>query len=52
MAQILPDRGFRNHLIVYVAVNLLLLVVNLLTTPGRLWFVWPLVGWGIGLVAA
>ena len=51
MKQILQDRDFRNHLIAYVAVNLLLLAVNLLSTPAKLWFVWPLLGWGIGLVA-
>ncbi len=31
--------------------NLLLIVVNLLTTPNHLWFYWPLVGWGIGIIA-
>jgi hypothetical protein len=35
---------------VYVLVNLLLVGINLLT-PGRLWFYWPLLGWGIGLLA-
>jgi len=42
-------RGFYIHLIVYICVNLLLLVVNLLTTPRFLWFLFPLFGWGIGL---
>ena len=51
MTQILQDRGFRHHLITYAAINLLLLVVNLLFTPEHLWFFWPLLGWGIGIVA-
>ncbi len=43
-------RGFITHLFVYVAVNLLLVIVNLRTTPNVLWFQWPLLGWGLGLV--
>ena len=41
--------GFFIHLTVYTAVNLLLIIINLLTSPGHLWFYWPLIGWGIGL---
>jgi hypothetical protein len=41
--------GFYIHLAVYVGVNLLLLIINLTTSPGYLWFKWPLMGWGIGL---
>jgi len=44
-------RGFYGHAAVFVAVNLLLLAINLLTAPDRLWFYWPLLGWGIGLAA-
>lgn len=43
--------GFYIHLAAYVVVNALLVGVNLLTTPGRLWFFWPLLGWGTGLLA-
>lgn len=43
-------RGFYTHLSVYLAVNAGLLVINLLSSPGRLWVVWPLAGWGIGLL--
>jgi hypothetical protein len=39
------------HLFVYVAVNALLIVVNLLTTPGYYWFLFPLIGWGLLLAA-
>lgn len=41
--------GFFVHLAVYAGVNLLLIIINLLTAPGTLWFQWPLLGWGIGL---
>ncbi len=43
--------GFRSHATVYAVVNAGLAAVNLATSPGYLWFVWPLGGWGIGLLA-
>lgn len=42
--------GFYIHLTVYVLVNLLLLAINLETSPGRLWFLWSLCGWGVGVI--
>jgi uncharacterized RDD family membrane protein YckC len=42
-------KGFYAHLIVYVVVNAVLVAINLLITPGFLWFLFPLFGWGIGL---
>jgi protein-S-isoprenylcysteine O-methyltransferase Ste14 len=41
--------GFFSHLGAYVVVNLILLVLNLVQSPGDLWFYWPLLGWGIGV---
>jgi hypothetical protein len=41
--------GFYIHLAVYVGVNVLLIIINLSTSSGYLWFKWPLLGWGIGL---
>ena len=41
--------GFYIHLAVYVGVNILLIVINLITSSEYLWFKWPLIGWGIGL---
>jgi two-component system LytT family sensor kinase len=32
-------------------VNILLLLINLLTSPWSLWFYWPLLGWGITVAA-
>jgi uncharacterized membrane protein len=43
--------GFYIHLAAYLGVNALLLGINLATTPGRLWVRWPLMGWGVGLLA-
>lgn len=43
--------GFRTHALVYVLVNAGLLAINLLTSPGTLWFYWPLIGWSVGLAA-
>ena len=43
--------GFFIHLTAYLVVNALLISINFATTPGRLWFHWPLMGWGIGLLA-
>lgn len=42
--------GFYMHLAVYIFVNGLLIVINLMTSPGTYWFLWPLFGWGIGLL--
>lgn len=41
---------FYRHLAIYVAVNVLLVVINLLTSPETLWFIWALLGWGIAIV--
>lgn len=43
--------GFYIHLTAYVSVNVLLIAINLLTSTHYLWFVWALLGWGIGLLA-
>ena len=43
-------KGFYTHAAIYVLVNIMLFVINLLTGGGW-WFYWPLLGWGIGLGA-
>ena len=43
--------GLYIHATVYAAVNVLLITINLSTATGKLWFQWPLLGWGIGLLA-
>ncbi|MDA1049645.1 MAG: 2TM domain-containing protein [Planctomycetota bacterium] len=42
--------GFHIHLVAYITVNLLLVFINYSTSPQYLWFRWPLLGWGIGLL--
>ncbi len=43
--------GFWIHAFIYFAVNACLVSANLLTTPHVLWSVFPVLGWGIGLLA-
>ncbi|MBX3026628.1 2TM domain-containing protein [bacterium] len=40
--------GFYTHLLWYLGIIALLALINLLTTPYP-WFIWPAIGWGIGL---
>src|SRR5436309_2502624 len=48
-ARVQQLRNFYVHAAVYVFVNLLLLLINLLTDASSLWFYWPLLGWGIAV---
>ncbi len=50
MERVEEIKGFYIHLFIYILVNLALFLLNLLTSPGRWWFYWPLFGWGIGLM--
>ena len=43
--------GLRIHVTVYVGVQLLLVSVWALAGAGYPWFLYPLLGWGIGLAA-
>ena len=43
------EAAFRRHLASFVVVNAFLFALNILTSPGHLWAVYPLLGWGIGL---
>ncbi len=42
--------GFYTHLSVYVAVIALLAAIDLLYSPGTIWFHWPMLGWGSAVV--
>jgi len=47
------DRAFRRlrrHVLIYAAVIGALFLIDLLT-PGPLWFLWPMFGWGFALAA-
>jgi hypothetical protein len=43
-------KGFYIHLFIYIVVNVALFLLNLSSSPGRWWFYWPFLGWGIGLL--
>jgi len=43
-------KGFRTHAIVYAVINAFLALIWWLTGAGFPWFVFPLGGWGIGLL--
>ena len=49
--RIQAKRGFRVHFAVYLAVNALLVLIWAATGAGYFWPVWPILGWGIGVVA-
>lgn len=40
---------FIEHFLIYIVVNPLLVILNLLVSPGFLWSFIVIVGWGIGL---
>ena len=43
-------REFHEHLIAYVIVNLMLVTINLVTSPDKLWFYWVTIFWGFGVI--
>jgi transcriptional regulator with XRE-family HTH domain len=40
-------KQYDKKLIVFLLVNLMLFIINILTTPEHLWFIYPLLGWGV-----
>ncbi len=48
--QVKRERGFYVHAAVFTAIMALLFAIDFLTTPGRFWIQWPLLGWGAGLL--
>ncbi len=43
-------KGFYGNLTAYIGVNIILLIINLWTSPEYLWFFWPLMWWGLGVI--
>jgi hypothetical protein len=43
-------KGFYSNLTSYILVNLILLFINLIYSPDYLWFYWPLLWWGLGVL--
>src|SRR6266536_3100353 len=51
VAQLKKQRDFRGHLLVYVLVNSFLVLIWAMTgRHGFFWPVFPIVGWGIGVI--
>lgn len=51
LAHVRKVKSFYVHLTQYLIVISILAVVNLTSYPNYLWFVWPALGWGLGLLA-
>ena len=43
-------KGFYIHLVAYIFVNILLILIWFFTGAGFPWFIFPLGGWGIGIL--
>ncbi len=43
-------RDFRTHVVTYVVVNGVFVGIWAVTGAGYFWPIWPLLGWGVGLV--
>jgi len=43
-------RDFYRNLLTYVGINILLIIINLITSPGSLWFYWVTIFWGIAIL--
>ncbi|WP_333694566.1 2TM domain-containing protein [Flavobacterium sp.] len=43
-------KGFYIHFICYVIVISLMVYLNLKFSPEHLWFFYPMLGWGVGLI--
>ncbi|AXO93857.1 histidine kinase [Bacillus anthracis] len=43
-------KAFYIHLALYILVNLMLFFINISSDSSKLWFLYPLGGWGIGIV--
>jgi hypothetical protein len=43
-------KGFYGNLTAFIVVNIGLIFINLYTSPNYMWFYWPLMWWGLGVV--
>ena len=50
LERVKAKREFKNHVVVYVMVNALLVIIWAINSGGYFWPVWPIAGWGIGLM--
>ncbi|MBP2132468.1 hypothetical protein J2128_000389 [Methanomicrobium sp. W14] len=43
-------KGFYSHLSAYIFVNVILAVINYITSPGDYWFFWVTILWGFAVL--
>jgi uncharacterized membrane protein YecN with MAPEG domain len=43
-------RKFYGNVVTYVAINIVLIIINLVTSPRSLWFYWVTIFWGIAIL--
>ena len=43
-------RKFYGNLVTYAVINVILIIINLVTSPGSLWFYWVTIFWGIAIL--
>jgi len=43
-------KNFYINVVNYFIINILIFVINYITSPGNWWFYWVTIGWGVGLV--
>ena len=48
--QVNEIKSFYGNLVAYILANGFMLYINLRYSPEYLWFFWPLLGWGLGLL--
>jgi hypothetical protein len=41
---------FKSHLFTFLAINGFLVLLNLVVSPGYFWAIYPILGWGLGLL--
>ena len=44
-------KGFYSHLAVYILVITIMAATNLYMGTDNLWFIWPMLGWGLGVAS-
>lgn len=44
-------RKFYRHLSTYLVMSVFFFVINVITSPSHWWFIYPMLGWGMGVAA-
>jgi len=43
-------KKFYRNLVTYTVINIILIIINLVTNPGSLWFYWVTIFWGAAIL--